>query len=202
MRRFEDLTEREKALLEVAVEWFGYTQDEVLEDIDNLNDDYLVLTEEKADEYALERIKDLIDDCGIECMQNIDLSKYVDEDYFRQIFEESYYSYAEDIANEPADSDEFENRLDEEMNDRGCKDIDEFVGSLMNDIADFIEEYKFQFGDDSFNEIIKNNNLIDLDGVANEVLEIDGRGYTISTYDGVEYEQTIDGTTYYVYRTN
>lgn len=32
--------------------------------------------------------------------------------------------------------------------------------------------------------------------------KIDGRGHNISTYDGCEYEETIEGTTYYIYRIN
>lgn len=203
MRKFEDLTNREKAILEVAVEWFGYTKEEALEDIDNLNEDYLVLeNEEEADNEAIECIKNIIDDCGISCIQNINLDRFVDEDYFRNIFEESYYSYAEDIANEPAESDEFENRLEEEMNEKGCTDIDEFVQALLEDINDFIEEYKFQYGEESFNEIIKNDDIIDIDALAEEILEIDGRGHFLSSYDGVEYEATIENKTYYVYRTN
>ena len=29
---------------------------------------------------------------------------------------------------------------------------------------------------------------------------MDGRGHTISSYDGCEYEETVEGTTYYIYR--
>lgn len=31
---------------------------------------------------------------------------------------------------------------------------------------------------------------------------MDGRGHSLATYDGNENEQEIDGTTYYIYRTN
>ena len=30
--------------------------------------------------------------------------------------------------------------------------------------------------------------------------KMDGRGHNISTYDGTEYEETVEGTTYYIYR--
>ena len=32
--------------------------------------------------------------------------------------------------------------------------------------------------------------------------QIDGRGHSLSGYDGCEHEETINGTTYYIYRTN
>lgn len=188
-------------MLEVAVKWFGYTKEEVLENIDNLIDDYLILTEE-ANSEAIEIIKNLIDDCGVSCINNININKYVDEDYFKNIFKEHYYFYAKDITNEPAESDEFENRLEEEMSEKGCTDIDEFVQALLDGINDFIEEYKFQYGDEAFNEIVKNNNLIDIDTLAEEILEIDGRGHTISRYDGTEYDSTVENETYFVYRIN
>jgi len=31
---------------------------------------------------------------------------------------------------------------------------------------------------------------------------MDGRGHSLSHYDGNEYEQEVNGTTYYIYRTN
>ena len=31
-------------------------------------------------------------------------------------------------------------------------------------------------------------------------VRMDGRGHIISTYDGAEYEETVEGTTYYIYR--
>lgn len=31
---------------------------------------------------------------------------------------------------------------------------------------------------------------------------MDGRGHIISSYDGTEYDETVEGTTYYIYRVN
>jgi hypothetical protein len=41
-----------------------------------------------------------------------------------------------------------------------------------------------------------------LEGLVDEAISADGRGHFLSGYDGEEREVTIDGTTFYVYRTN
>lgn len=41
-----------------------------------------------------------------------------------------------------------------------------------------------------------------LDGFVSEAVSADGRGHFLSSYDGDENEETINGETFYIYRTN
>lgn len=42
----------------------------------------------------------------------------------------------------------------------------------------------------------------DIDHFVEDAISQDGRGHFIGFYDGEEWEQTVNGTTYFIYRTN
>jgi hypothetical protein len=42
----------------------------------------------------------------------------------------------------------------------------------------------------------------DIDAFVEDAISQDGRGHFIGFYDGEEWEQTVNGTTYFIYRTN
>ncbi len=42
----------------------------------------------------------------------------------------------------------------------------------------------------------------DEDEFVSQAISADGRGHFLNTYDGNENEQTIEGTTFYIYRMN
>lgn len=42
----------------------------------------------------------------------------------------------------------------------------------------------------------------DMDGFIQAAISADGRGHFMSTYDGEEYEETVNGETYFIYRIN
>ena len=44
--------------------------------------------------------------------------------------------------------------------------------------------------------------ISDLDGFIEDAICEDGRGHFLASYDGDENEETVDGVTYYIYRTN
>ena len=69
---------------------------------------------------------------------------------------------------------------------------------LVDSIDDYVEEFKFEFGEEELSEVVKRNNLVDWDAVIEETKEVDGRGPMLAGYDGVE----IDWDDYYIYRTN
>ena len=45
------------------------------------------------------------------------------------------------------------------------------------------------------------NNFIDIDSLVEEMIQVDGRGHIISSYDGNEYEANVNNNWYFVYRT-
>ena len=185
--------------------------------------DYLVLTEDEAYDLEKQYIFDLIDDIGYDGF-NVNLNDFVtNQDWFEDWFRDFEESYVNDIEYE--DDDVFENRLIQECYDadllseedfeekedgnpdfkqlKDSIDIDalkeDYVEYILNDIGDFIEEFKWQYGEDYFNQVIKDNNLVDDDALAEYCISMDGVGHNIATYDGREIDL---GDGYYAYRTN
>ena len=73
----------------------------------------------------------------------------------------------------------------------------------MSRIDDPIEEFKFNYGKDYFNELIKQGTInMDLDTLASDIVDTDGVANSLSRYDGEEVETDFDGITYYMYRNN
>lgn len=73
-------------------------------------------------------------------------------------------------------------------------------GALGYDSA--VEWFKDDFGLQELSEYCKKNeHVIDWDGVMEWTKEQDGRGNELSRWDGVEYEEEVNGETYYIYPT-
>ena len=183
------------------------------EDVDDINiiDDerieingteYLVLSDDEADDYFYNYQKELFNDIGIESysesFRDEILNNYLDEDHFYDMMKESYEFYIEDIRNESAWNIEYESRLEEEMTQSDCETEEDFLEYLMSDYEDKpIQWYIDNFGIEMLNGYVKNNSyLIDIDEVILEVQNRDGRG-SLATYDGDELELDDD---YYAYR--
>ena len=78
--------------------------------------------------------------------------------------------------------------------------FDEFVESLDSDYEDSYEWFVDNFGESELGYYIENGSLsIDFDQLAEDVIQYDGRGNSLSSYDGEEHE--LDGD-YYAYRVN
>ena len=56
----------------------------------------------------------------------------------------------------------------------------------------------YQFGEEETYDTIKDNNLIDLEELATYIVDLDGVGHFLATYDGEELEHN----EYYAYRVN
>lgn len=219
----EYLVDEEKATEEELAEITPAYKDEEFE---TPYGDYLVLTEDEASDLALEEVKALLEEEGVDILNtdNIDIDSFVEEDWFRDALEESNQYYAEDILSESDDTydnrlveecysndlisdDDFELDEDGEIDYTKCQlDSDEliemYVEYLNNLIRDPIREFIDNFGSEEFNRAVKEYGLVDMDALAKEVINLDGRGPTLASYDGEEREIESNGEWFYIYRTN
>ena len=141
-------------------------------------DSVMAVKEDNAEEQTKERIIDFYEQ---EPPTNL---YYVisdgGEERLRDMVKEHYTFYAEDIANES--SDEYTNRLAEEMLDAGViseeeakeeeydldNDIDDFAEKLTDDAGDPYQYFVDSFGEEEANRIVIDNGLLDLDKVAEQ----------------------------------
>lgn len=216
--------------IEALAELLGVDESEITQGYDDsvyeVSDgrEYLVLTEDEADDAFYDSEMSLIDDIGIEgftpSFQERIFTEFADTDWFEDAYREMYESYSYDIEYESDDT--YGNRLVQECYDAGLIDDDDFgvdengdvdyrdcqlstdelaerlTDYLVDSIDDFVEQFKFEFGEEELNKVVERNNLIDWDAVIEEIERLDGRGLTLARYDGIE----IDYDDYYIYRTN
>ena len=158
-------------------------------EVENYN--YIVSNDYDAlEQLATERNVEILDDCGIS--ENLifesELKGWIDEEYFREYWEDLHYSmaYDEGIYN-IMDSDEVELYESGELLEDDIRD--NYYNSLQDSIQNnWIDEFKFQFGDDLFNDIVIKENLIDIEALARWCVDMDGVAHTLATWDGEETE--------------
>ena len=137
--------------------------------------EYLVLTEDEREEEFKAYQESLIEDMGLE----------------------SFEFYISDINEEPADDENFENRLKQEIFENGCKDEEDYLNYLC-DLESPIEWFLSNFNQNEFNATVKEHDLINWEDVINWVAHEDGYG-CLAAYDGEELELQDD---LYAYRIN
>lgn len=216
--------------IEALAELLGVDESEITQGYDDsvyeVSDgrEYLVLTEDEADDTFHDYEMNLIDDLGIQgftpSFQSRILTEFADADWFEDAYREMEENYAYDISEEYDDTygtrlvqecydaeliddDDFEVDENGDVNYKACLlSTDDLVTKLseylVDSIDDYVEEFKFEFGEDELNEVVERNNLVDWDAVIEETKELDGRGPMLAGYDGIE----IDYDDYYIYRTN
>ena len=207
--------------------------------------EFIVATDDGADEVAYERLDNLLDDIGYEGFNPGFLEGHLDGDAVADYFEDWWW---EDVNDRPEDYlDDDDRELSKDAEDR-LDDIDEEIGELQEHLEEVesesdeeeilgmieeLEERKEEISEDDDNfeytEEAKENyvnsrkeetsydpidtireygmedrmdEFIDRDEFIEEVINTDGRGHTISSYDGEEDEVEYDGEWYYIYRTN
>ena len=160
-----------------AEDWFWDDMSEAPEDY--LDDDDRELTQHSKDE--IEKINEEIGRLQ-EDLEELDseVEREVTQDRIDELEERK-----EDIK---MDDDNYEYTQDAK---------DEYVERRMDEVRNDPVGFLRDFG---MEESIKD--FIDEDEFIDGVIESDGRGHTLSSYDGVENEVSFDDEWYYIYRTN
>ena len=143
---------------------------------------------------AFEGIYDLLDDIGIDGI-NFDniggIEQFVDTGWFDDAKRESAEFYVSDIKESEPE------RYKEEFGDLDEEDAVEQV--LANEEEDSIEWYINNYGSRDFEQVAKQNNLVDYQKLTRAILDADGPANELAGYDGKEIELPCG---YYCYRHN
>ena len=163
--------------------------------------EYLVFDNyEDAENLAIERNIEILEDCGIpeNLIFEAELQGLIDTEYFEDYFNELHQFEAYDEGLEYIITDEQDELLEAgEITEQDIRD--NLYNSLQASIkGNELEEYKFQFGEDEFQRVLIEHDLIDITALAKWCVDMDGIGHTLASYDGDETE--CNG--YYIYRTN
>lgn len=122
---------------------------------------YYVLEDSEADEMAVELAKSLLDDIGVEGLgdsfKSYVYENFVDTKWFDDAMEESHENYAHDIKSEDASSDDYVNRLHEEMVEKSIMDDPEWPDEAdFEDDEDAYEEAREKYKSE-LEEEVENN---------------------------------------------
>ena len=162
-----------------------YMEDWFYDDMNEAPEDYLDDDDREISKEAEDRLDALDEDIGELQEQLEEVESESDEEEIVDRIDE-LESYKEEISD---DDDNWE--YTEEAKDR-------YVESRMDDVRDDPMNALREWGmEDRIEEFIDEDDFID------GVIEADGRGHTLSSYDGNENESVgPDGEWYYIYRTN
>ncbi len=177
---------------------------------------------------AVRYVENLIDDVGLEGFRTGFVENHIDEEELKNYFRESEEDYVRENLEDFFDEDDFEysdpevqqrideitemledsenlsqeqyDELNEELDELKDSDktipenlIDEKVESLLEDktydAAGTIRDYGLDMQD-----------FIDMDALIKDVVDTDGYGTTINSYDGTEDTVEFDNETYYIFQ--
>ena len=207
-----DENTRLKALRELTDNWMDDIEEIDTNQYEINGEQYLVVTDEEADKIAKTSVLELLDDMGLDAMsenaQEYVLSHFIDETFINNLAQE----YADSIVDDTNYELDDEEKLDLLISYKVCKkntevedvDFDKAIEELRDAIVD-------QFDLESYGEMIYGRDwvsemkdiLVDglnMDDVADYVIESDGRALSLALYDGKENEVKVDGEYIYLYR--
>jgi len=272
-QQIEDLRSAMENDPEVIADPNGEKAQEYGEDLDNLQDDYgdaesvydiyplydyygmyefeyggaeyAVGPDDAADEAAIERTRNLLDDIGYDGFSPGFIDDYVDGNAVADYMEDWFYDDVQDRPEDYLDDDDRElskegeamiDAIDEDLGDLNEQleeaedwEEEEILNKITeleeqkedisedDDNFEYTEEAKDRYVESRMDEVRYDpmealrewgledriEEFIDEDEFIDGVIQADGRGHTLSSYDGNENESVgPDGEWYYIYRTN
>ena len=155
---------------------------------------------EDAESQAVESCINIIEECGIpeNLLFEAEIQGWINEEYFKDYWEDlhEFQAYNEDIQY-IATEEELEQLENGDITEDDIRD--NYYNCLKDSLSgNYIDEYKFQFGDKEFQRVLLNENLIDIEEMSKWCVDMDGVGHYLAPYDGDE----IECNGYYIYRTN
>ena len=153
-----------------------------------------------AENEAVAQCKQIIEDCGLSenLIFNAEIQGLIDDSWFIDFWNElhEFNAYEEDIQY-IADNEEMEQLENGEISEDEIRE--RYFNSLQGSIeGQEMEEYKFQFGEEQFQDILIREGLIDIDALAQWCVDMDGAAHFLASYDGEEIEEN----GYYIYKVN
>lgn len=147
-----------------------------------------------AEEASNEGVKGLLEEEGVSFIRFENLGgieQFLDVDWFKDAQREDAEFYVSDIKESEPE------RYKEEFGDI---DEEDAVEKCLEDWGDdYIQWFKDNFGEKEFDTAVKENNLVDLDALAEAITDADGPANELASYDGEEIELPCG---YYCYRHN
>ena len=171
-------------------QWRGWLQEFFEEDVYNSPDSYLDETDRELSRGQIAKIAELnekIKDLEFER----DSLDYEDEEY-----ESEYERLNDEITELEEEIQEIEDNPDGDYDSDKLEDVvDARVREYINDMQNFLSDY---FGIPML-EFIKSNDMIDMESLIQDVVDTDGYGHTLNSWDGSEEEVAYNGDTYYLF---
>ena len=184
---------------------------DLVEDVESIEIDNNIITTDlgeylvfydytDAENEAVEQCKQIIEECGLteNLIFEAEIQGLINESWFKEWWKELHECNAYDESIQYIATDEEMEQLENgEISEEEIRD--NYFNMLQDSIqGQEIEEYKFQFGEEYFNDTLIREGLIDIEALAQWCVDMDGVAHYLATYDGEE----IDENGYYIYRTN
>ena len=173
------------------------------------DNEYIITTEKNAEQYAYDRARATVEELGLESFSEDYVwhivYNFCDEDDLERIVRESIESDIEDEYNDDDRIEDLLDELEERISSFDRSKYEDEEGNIKEDLSidDILKDYRDELIEDRLNDqsfidylidiygegksllkFIENNVNINWDDVIEDMIETDGLGHYLSSYDG------------------